>query len=220
MCLRVLVSLLTLLHTSELPALIIDDFSVDGGPSTSFVVLNSNSLGGETDFHDPNGIVHFSMSGGILNLDSGGFASNSSILSYDGIDGNPSTLAHLLGAVALTGGTATDGFLIDVAGFSTGSGSTAMLTITVYEDDNRFSASNPVSIGAPGVIAVPFTSLTNSGPSGPADLTSAESIAFQFDIPSETEFSIRQLEAIPEPNAFVLFGLAPVFLLWRRRRAG
>jgi len=112
MCLRVLVSLLTLLLASELRALIIDDFSVDGGPSTSFVVLNSNSLGGETDFHDPNGIVNFSMSGGILNLDSGGFASNSSILSYDGIDGNPSTLAHLLGTSFPTLATSAGGLRV------------------------------------------------------------------------------------------------------------
>ena len=164
--------------------------------------------------------------GELLVHDSGAAVQGYSILTWDGMDGDPTSLDPTgLGGVDLSNGGMLDAFRLSyVLADLTGA-----VTMTVYDASDatgntwsRATLNLPGGIFTPMDIDIPYGDFTTIGMNGPANFSNVGAISMRIanTTTGSLDVLISQVTAVPEPTAGLLslVGMAGAFLPLRRLR--
>jgi|GEM_PF-6380752 len=219
-----------LLTTGLSTAAIIDDFSanqsVSSGAGTNFgSVQDPSILGGERDVQvfAGLGIGGFTASGGFATVTNDVTSIGGIQISYDGIDGLPTTLG--LGGIDLTDGGLSDRILLDLFAGSSG---TAFRLFVQDTSNNSLDAFMTLSGGflqvqfsaAPTVDFTDVNFLRVSMPGiGPNSTVSTVSFDDLCSGNADGCVDAPIGEEVPEPSTWLLMASGLALAAWRRRRS-
>lgn len=190
------ISALVLLASAAVPLraapVVIDDFSENLTPSTSYAIYHDGTmLGGEVDIIL--GLLDAAtveIAGGILTLSGVTETSgpNNAQLIYDGND-NDSTLSYGLPSVDFTGGGSNDHFALDLPSV-TGSIDVA---VRVFESSGHYSVLRIDGVTNAGVLEFPFADFEHIGDG--ADFAAAKQVSLFVYLDTGDGFSIDSFMA-------------------------
>lgn len=172
-----------------------------GTPTANdFAVTAANETVGderdlEVNFLSGGNNVDVTVSGGLLSVSTGAGTTGNAIITYDGADGDASTIDHAaLGGIDLTtsGGAAFQ--------FLAGSEAGNTLTIDIFTNATDFSTINVPLPVTPGAVAtenliVRYTDFATAGGAG-ADFTNVSAIRLQIDMAAATDAQIDFTQAV------------------------
>jgi hypothetical protein len=228
------------LPPADAAPILIDDFitpqevtATAGAPNASSSIAAAEAIGGERDISVDmaSGFTSLSLSinpfgAELLVHDSGASVLGSSMVVWDGPDGDPTSLDPMgLGGIDLTGGGLLSAFRLSYLSIDL----TGEVTMTVYDASDatgdtwsQLTMILPGGVFAPLAVDAAYADFTTVGLNGAASFSNVGAISMKIanNTTGSLDVLLQRVECVPEPSAGLLslLGMGCAFMPLRRPR--